>query len=86
MSHQFSIYDYIKPDYKGRLDEIDRLNAELKLENRILLEKCCNAEPVGKFRSCTEFWVECPVCGKRTKTYRKYYMAMQAWNKGEYQC
>lgn len=83
MEHQFSIYDYIKPAYNGTKDEILRLSAEWRLENQIELVKCCNTEPTGKFISCHEYWVECPICGRKTKTHKKYYQAMQAWNKGE---
>lgn len=83
MDHQFSIYDYAEPEYNDTLDEILRLHAERQLEDNIQLIKCCNTEPRGKFRSCKEYWVECPGCGRKTKVYRKYYQAMQAWNRGE---
>jgi len=83
MTHQYSIFDYAEPDYNDTLDEILRLSAERRLENNIQLVKCCDTEPRGKFRSCEEYWVECPSCGKKTKTHRKYYQAMQAWNRGE---
>lgn len=85
MEHQYSIYDYIKPEYNETRDEILRLHAERQLENNIQLIKCCNAEPTGKFISCHKYWVECPVCGRRTKVYKKYYQAMQAWNRQEEQ-
>lgn len=83
MEHQYSIYDYAEPEYNGTFDEILRLHAEKQLECNIQLIKCCGTEPRGKFRSCKEYWIECPVCGRKTKVHKKYYQAMQSWNRGE---
>lgn len=83
MDHQYSIYDYMTPEYNGTKDEILRLHAERQLENKIKLIECCGTRPVGKFISCKEYWVECPACGRKTKVYRKYYQAKQAWNREE---
>ena len=78
--YQYSIYDFAEPIYRSD-DEISRYSAEVDLENKIMLRKCCNKEPLLLFKSCTERWVKCEVCGKRTKVYKKFYQAMQAWNR-----
>ena len=83
MNGQMSVFDFMKPEYNGKQDEILRLHAERELENNIVLHKCCGIEPSMKFISCKEYWVECKLCGKRTKTHKKLYMAMQEWNRLE---
>ena len=71
------------PDYGGSQDEIVRLDIESKFEEQFELNKCCGIEPDRMFRSCKEYFIKCPICGRRTKMYRKMYMAIQAWNEGE---
>lgn len=85
MEGQYSLFDYMEPQYNGSLDEIVRLSAERKIQDNITLQKCCNHIPAQKFRSCHEYFVECGICGKRTKYYPKMYQAMQSWNKGIYE-
>lgn len=80
IEYQCNIHDFAKPDYRSD-DEISRLSAEIDLENKIIIRKCCNKEPLLLFRSYNEKWVKCKVCGKRTKVYKKMYQAMQAWNR-----
>ena len=89
MSHdlngQLSIFDMAQsaPDYHGAMDEITRYSIELDFEQKIILQKHCSKSPEEYFRSCHEYFVKCPVCGKRTKYHRKAYQAKQAWNRGE---
>lgn len=82
LNGQMSIYDFIKPDYKGSRDEIVRYHIENQLELSINLHSCCGSDPVKMFRSCREYYVICKQCGRKTKTYDKMYKAMQAWNRG----
>lgn len=82
--HQFSIYDYAKPNDNGTKDEILRLHAEVELERKIKLTPCCGEKPKVMFRDVKERWVRCPICGKQTKVYKKDYLVMQAWNRGDY--
>lgn len=72
-----------KPDYGNTRDEIIRATIERKYEKKIRLKKCCGFEPVIKFQSCTEYFVQCQVCRSKTKYYRHIYEAKQAWNRGE---
>ena len=81
---QLSIFDYTEPDYHGATDEITRYSIEVDFENSIILQNHCNAKPEQYFRSCREYFVKCPKCGRRTKYHKKAYQAMQAWNKGEF--
>lgn len=82
--HQMSVWDFSKPNYPTHNnDEILRIHAERELENRIVLDMCCDTAPKEMFCSCTEYWVECPVCKAKTKKHKKMFMAMQAWNWGE---
>lgn len=62
-------------------DEILRAHAERQIESKINLIECCDAKPIGKFISCRDYWVECPVCKRKTKKCKKYYQAMQEWNR-----
>ena len=81
---QQTIFDYIKPAYADTRDEILRYDAEAKLEDRIRLAKCCGAQPKRMFKSCHEYYIVCPTCGRITDTYKHMYEAMQAWNLGRY--
>lgn len=81
---QQTIYDYIKPAYGDTKDEILRHEAEYQLELKICLERCCGKYPNQMFKSCHEYYVICPVCGKRTGYHKKNYQAKQAWNLGKY--
>lgn len=65
-------------------DEILRLSAELRFEQTIDLDECCGREPESWFRSASEYFMQCPICKKRTPYYTKTYKAMQAWNRGEF--
>lgn len=85
MNEQISIFDITKPDYHGATDEITRYSIETDFENSIVLHKHCGIKPETWFRSCHEYYVKCPKCGKRTKYYRHCYESMQAWNRGEYE-
>lgn len=78
--YQYSIYDFARPNYNGTRDEILRYHAEHEIEKNISLRKCCGDVPKQKFRSCKEYFVECPKCKARTKYHRHLYEAMQAWN------
>lgn len=73
-----------KPDYRGFTDEINRYSIELDFELAIPLDRCpvCKVEVDKMFRSCKEYFVKCPKCGKRTAYYKYMYQAMQAWNNG----
>lgn len=71
------------PEYNGTRDEILRLHIEREFERKIHLKKCDETEPRAMFRSCTEFFIICPVCKKQTKFYKHLYEAKQAWNEGE---
>ena len=92
---QISIWDYLgeisehkyygDPDYGGALDEILRMDIENKFELEIPLDEC-HGEPKKMFRSCREYFIICPVCGKRTQYWKHLYQAMQAWNRGERGC
>jgi hypothetical protein len=79
---QLSIFDYYgKPETSK--DEIIRYSLEKRFEEKIHLVECkCGAIPKKWFRSCKEYFIKCPVCGKQTKTYRHLYEADQMWNKG----
>lgn len=83
MKGQISILDlHGKPDYRGSRDEIIRHDIEAKFERSITLHDCdCGETPKEMFKSCHDYYVVCPVCGKKTKTYRHMYEAMQAWNR-----
>lgn len=83
MDHQYSIYDYMIPEYNETKDEILRFHAERQLESKIELIECCGTKPVGKFISDHDYWIECPICKRKTKKHKKYYQAMQAWNREE---
>lgn len=85
MSGQLSMFDMPQstPDYHGAMDEITRYSIELDFENMIILQEHCGVSPEEYFRSCHEYFVKCPVCGKKTKYHRKAYQAKQAWNRGE---
>lgn len=91
---QMSIFDIIPenpndfegdPDYQGRMDEITRLSIELDFELSIKLRKCsdCFEDPEVFFKSCHEYWVRCPKCGRETEHFDKTYKAKQAWNRHE---
>lgn len=80
MEGQQSIFNYLKPDYQGKTDEITRMSIENRFENQIQLNKCCGILPDQMFKSCRDYFVRCPVCGKTTKLYRHMYEAKQAWN------
>lgn len=73
------------PDYHGAMDEITRYSIENDFELSIKLTKCpeCLKEPEKLFKSCHEYWLECPKCGRATERFKKMYQAMQAWNRGE---
>ena len=78
---QTSLFDYSgDPNYQGSKDEIVRYSIEAEFERMISLDDCCQTEPAEMFRSCHEYFVKCPVCGKRTKMYGHMYKAKQAWN------
>lgn len=83
MEGQMCLYDlYGKPDYHGSRDEIVRSTVEDRFEQSINLYICrCGENPQEKFRGCHEYFVACPTCGRRTKSYRHMYEAMQAWNR-----
>lgn len=84
MEGQYSLYDYLKPDYKGSKDEIVRFHKERQLESLIILQKCeCGNKPNEYFRSCHEYFIMCPSCRKRTKYFRHLYESKQHWNLGE---
>lgn len=85
MDWQMSIFDITKPDYHGAMDEITRYSIESDFENSIVMREHCGAKPEPWFKSCHDYYVKCPKCGKRTKYYRHCYEAMQAWNRGEYE-
>lgn len=91
---QMSIFDIIPdnpndlegdPDYQGRTDEITRYSIEHDFELSIKLYKCseCLEDPERFFKSCHEYWVRCPKCGRETEHFDKLYKAMQAWNRGK---
>lgn len=94
---QISIFDFIReseqkpshnldgePDYQGISDEIGRYSIETDFENSITLFRCeCGEEPERYFKSCHEYYVRCPKCGRCTENYPKMYKAMQAWNRHE---
>ena len=83
MKGQMSIFDFLKPDYQGKTDEILRASIEHDFERQITLANCsCGQEPTPKFFSCKDYFIQCNNCGKKTKTYRHLYEAKQAWNKG----
>lgn len=79
-----TIFDFIEPAYFSN-DEILRLSSERQLEDCIILQLCCGTSPVIYFRSCHEFFVECPRCKKRSLVCKKIYQAMQSWNRGLFQ-
>lgn len=84
MIGQMSLIDYFgKPDYHGSNDEIIRYSIENRFTNAIQMFKCCDEVPKEMFRSCHEYFVKCPVCGRRTKMFKHLYEAKQAWNRGE---
>jgi hypothetical protein len=83
MNEQLNMYDYAEPNYVGVRDEILRLHEERKLENALQLVDCCGKKPLPMFRSCNDYFIRCPECGKHTTTKHRLYQAMQAWNKGE---
>lgn len=87
MDGQLSLLDMpqAKPDYQGCMDEIRRYSIEVEFERRIKLQRCsaCGENPKEYFRSCYEYFVKCPFCGRRTAYYRHSYEAKQAWNRGE---
>ena len=80
---QLSLFTYLEPNYQGSRDEIVRLHIENDFQQRIPLIECCGLHPQEKFKSCHEYFIICPVCGKHTKCYRHLYQAKQAWNKEE---
>lgn len=74
------------PDYHGVLDEIRRLTIENDFERSIKLFNCkCGKKPERLFKSCHEYFVRCPKCGRETEHLPKMYKAMQAWNNGRVQ-
>lgn len=86
MEGQIGIYDLKgDPDYHGSRDEIARYSIEHRFELSINLWSCeCGESPKLYFRSCTEYFVECPRCLRRTAYHKHAYKAMQAWNRKEY--
>lgn len=83
-NRQISLFDYNgKPNYNGSRDECVRFTIEARFTEMIGLDECCESEPKPYCRSCHEYFVECPVCKKRTKYYKHLYEAKQAWNRGE---
>lgn len=69
------------PGYQGKTDEITRLSIETDFENSMVLFRCeCGEEPEKYFKSCHDYFVKCPKCGRKTDYYAKMYKAMQAWN------
>lgn len=82
MNKQIKIIDlYGRPDYKGSKDEIIRLSIESRFTDQISLFPCsCGTAPNEMFRSCKEYFIECPACKSRTKYHRHLYEAMHAWN------
>lgn len=74
-----------KPDYRGSRDEIVRADIENKFTRSITLLSCCGNAPKEYFVSCTDYYVRCPKCKKRTRTYRHLYEAKQAWNRKEFE-
>lgn len=95
---QLNIFDFISesdkqdnpdyrgdPDYRGFTDEITRYSIEADFEHSIKLKKCqeCMVEPEKLFKSCHEYRVKCPKCGRATEHFKKMYQAMQAWNRRE---
>ena len=81
MNNQLTIYDFMKPRYPDSHDEILRYHAEVELEKKIVPKKCCKKDPIGMFSCCHEYWLECPVCRRRSKVCERYYQAIQEWNK-----
>ena len=69
-----------RPDYKGSRDEIVRLSIEARFTAKIKVKLHCQTDPCVKFRSTTEYWVECPVCKLKTKPFKHEYEAKQEWN------
>lgn len=62
-------------------DEIIRATAEAQKERSIELKHCCGVNPQKRYKGT--YWVQCPVCGRRTKEYKVMYKAMEAWNREE---
>ena len=80
MDKQITISDlYGKP--VTNQDEIIRYSNRTRFENSITLFECCEVEPVRMFRSSTEYFVQCPICHKRTQVHRYLYEAMHEWNR-----
>ena len=70
-----------RPNYRGIKDEIVRLHIETDFEIKIPLSRCkCGAKPKPKFKSCHDYFIECPSCGAKTRMYRHLYEAKQIWN------
>ena len=71
--------DYLQ-GYKFSCDEIIRYSQEHMLAKTIRLIPCCSKKPLLKFKDIHEYWVECMICGKKSKECKAEYVAMISWN------